>query len=145
MAKKIEKLGYKAGAVVCGKFFDLSKVMTLKEMAEYYGGEYDAKWKDDDRQLVATFERDGFEFLGCVVVKEELEEAGVDMLGGYLVRGKAGYGDKRTRIYVVVDTWDESHGQGEYRAYRYNLFTRGSFEYNDVERIYRKTKREKGA
>lgn len=145
MAKKIEELGYTAGAVVCGKFFNLDKVMTLKELAEYYGGEYDKQWKDDDKQLVATFERDGFEFLGCVAVKDELEAAGVEMLGGYLVRGKAWFGSKRKRIYVVTDTWDESHGQGEHRAYRYNLFTRGSFEYNDVERVYRKTKRKKEA
>lgn len=146
MGKKITEMGYKATAVVCGKFFDLDNVMGLKEMAEYYGGEYDAKWEDDDRQLVQTFERDGFEFIGCVAVKSELEEAGVELLGGYLVRGKLGYGNagNRRRIYVVADFWDESKGQGECRAYRYNVFTRGSFDYNDVERVYRQVRKAQG-
>ena len=140
MGKKITEFGYKATAVVCGKFFDLDNIRTLKEMAEFYGGDYDEKWQEDDKQLVEAFSRDGFEFLGCVGVKQELVdelcEAGVYVEGGYLVRGA--YLGKRKRLYVVHDVWDEARGYGNCKAYRYNLFTRGDWDFSKWERVYKK-------
>lgn len=141
MAKK----NVKVGRVACGKFFNLEKVYTLAEMAKVYGGDYDAKWQEDDRQLVETFENDGFEFVGCVMVKEELADALADENVywdmAYVVRGVLGYGGRNTkRTYLVTDVWDESHGQGEVRAYRWNVLSTGSFEYNEAQKAYRKVK-----
>ena len=126
--------------------FDLTKVCTLAEMAEMaevYGGNYDEKWQENDRQLVETFRRDGFEFLGCVMVKEELADAladaGVYWDMAYVVRGVLGYcGDTKKRTYLVTDVWDESHGEGEVRAYRWNVLGTGSFEYNEAQKAYGK-------
>lgn len=95
--------------------------------------------------MVETFKRDGFEFLGCVTVKEELAEAladeGVYWDMAYVIRGVLGYGGRNTkRTYLVTDVWDESHGEGEHRAYRWNVQGEGSFEYNAAQRAYRKVK-----
>lgn len=133
------------GRVACGKFFDLTKVYTLAEIAELFGDDYDEKWQESDKQLVQTFENDGFEFLGCVLVKEELVDAlvdaGVYWEMAYVVRGVLGYcGDTKKRTYLVTDVWDESHGEGEVRAYRWNVQGPGSFEYNEAEKAYRKVK-----
>ena len=135
----------KIGRPMCGKFFDLTKVYTLKETAEMFGGDYDKKWEADDKQLVETFEGDGFEFLGCVLVKEELTEAFAEVNVywdiAYVVRGVLGYGgDTKKRTYIVTDVWDMSNGQGEVRAYRWNVLSTGSFEYNEAQRAYRKVK-----
>lgn len=135
----------KIGRVACGKFFDLTKVYTLEETAELFGGDYDEKWQENDRQLVETFKRDGFEFLGCVVVKEELADAladeGVYWDMAYVVRGVLGYDGRNTKhTYLVTDVWDESHGEGETRAYRWNVQGEGSFEYNAAQKAYRKVK-----
>lgn len=89
---------------------------TLKETAEMFGGSYDEKWQADDKQLLETFERDGFEFLGCVLVKEELAkalaEANVYWDMAYVVRGVLGYGGRTKKsTYLVTDVWDMSHGR----------------------------------
>jgi hypothetical protein len=120
-------------------------VYTLEETAKMFGGDYDEKWKADDEQLVQTFENDGFEFVGCVMVKEELADALADENVywdmAYVVRGVLGYcGDTKKRTYIVTDVWDESHGEGEVRAYRWNVLSTGSFEYNEAEKAYRKVK-----
>lgn len=134
----------KIGRVAGGKFFDLTKVYTLAEMAEMFGsGDYDEKWQEDDKQLVATFEQGGFEFLGCVLVKEELADAladeGVYLDVAYLVKGCLGYdGSTKKRTYLITDVWDESHGQGKNRAYRWNVQGPGSFEWSAAQRAYRK-------
>lgn len=133
----------KIGKVAGGKFFNLTKVYTLEELAEFAGVRYDERWQEDDRQLVATFEQGGFEFLGCVLVKEELADAladeGVYWQEAYLVRGCLGYGGKtKKRTYLVTNVWDESHGQGETRAYRWSVQGPGSFEWNTAQRAYRK-------
>lgn len=135
----------KIGRVPCGKFFDLTKVYTLKEVAELYGSDYDEKWQEDDKQLVKTFENEGFEFLGCVQVKEELAEAladeGVYWEMAYVVRGVLGYaGRDKKRIYLVTDVWDESRGQGTHRAYRWNVLDTGSFEYGAAQKAYKAVK-----
>ena len=135
------------GRVACGKFFDLTKVYTLKETAEMFGGDYDERWQADDKQLVQTFEGDGFEFLGCVLVKEELTEAlkevNVYWDIAYVVRGVLGYcGDTKKHTYIVTDVWDESNGQGEVRAYRWNVLSISSFEYNEAQRAYKKVMRQ---
>lgn len=137
----------KLSRVVCGKFFDLTKVYTLKETAEMFGGNYDEKWQADDKQLVETFERDGFEFLGCVLVKEELSkalaEANIYWDIAYVVRGVLGYGERTKKsTYLVTDVWDESRGQGEFRACRWNVLSTGSFEYNEAQKSYRKVMRQ---
>ena len=131
------------GRAPCGKFFDLTKVYTLKETAEMFGGNYDEKWQADDKQLVETFEGDGFEFLGCVLVKPELAEALADVNVvwdmAYVVRGVLGYSGRTNKgTYLVTDVWDMSHGQGEVRAYRWNVLSTGSFEYNEAQRAYKK-------
>ena len=140
MAKKITEMGYTAKSVISGKFFDLDNVMTLEEMALQYGGEYDDRWRKDDEQMVEEFRNAGYELLGWVNVKKELGEALADACiywdGGYLVRG--GWEGQRKRNYIIVDMWDETHGQGEVRAYRFNTFTRGSFDYNEVDKVYKK-------
>lgn len=136
MGKAITEMGYTEKAVVCGKFFDLQNVMTLQEMAEYYGGEYDDNWRRSDEHLIETFENDGYEFLGCVAVKKELEELEEYIMGGYLVRGN--YLGKRKRLYIIWDIWDEARGQAEYEAFRYSIFTSGSFDYDTAQRIYKK-------
>lgn len=127
--------------VVCGKFFDCEKILTLREAAELEGGIYDDSWKDSDDQLVRTFRRDGFSFLGCVRLKEELSEAladsGVYWGYAYMVRGNYLVGGPK-RTYLVVDVWDESRGQGDHRAYRYNLLTCGSWEYKEANRAYKR-------
>ena len=110
-----------------------------------FGGDYDEKWQADDKQLVETFEGDGFEFLGCVLVKEELAEelAEVNVYWdtAYVVRGVLGLGGHtKKRTYLVTDVWDESHGEGEVRAYRWNVLSTGSFEYSEAEKAYRKVK-----
>ena len=133
------------GRPMCGKFFDLTKVYTLKEAAEMSGGDYDEKWQADDKQLVKTFEEDGFEFLGCVCVKKELAEALAEVNvywdTAYVVRGVLGLGgDTKKHTYLVTDVWDESHGEGEVRAYRWNVLSTGSFEYSEAEKAYRKVK-----
>lgn len=133
----------KIGKVAGGKFFDLDNVYTLEELARLAGVEYDDRWREDDKQLVATFEREGFEFLGCVLVKEELADAladeGVYWQEAYLVRGCLGYGGHtKKHTYLITDVWDESHGQGETRAYRWNVQGPGSFEWNAAQRAYRK-------
>lgn len=133
----------KMGKVAGGKFFDRTKLYTLEETAIMFGGGYDEKWKADDKQLVETFEADGFEFLGCVLVKKELEEALADANVywdmAYVVRGVLGYGGHNTkRTYLVTDVWDESHGEGEVRAYRWNVLGIGNFEYNEAQKAYRK-------
>jgi hypothetical protein len=133
----------KIGRVACGKFFDLTKMYTLKETAEMFGGSYDEKWQADDKQLLETFERDGFEFLGCVLVKEELAkalaEANVYWDMAYVVRGVLGYGGRTKKsTYLVTDVWDMIHGQGEVRAYRWNVLSTGSFECNEAQRAYKK-------
>ena len=143
MAKKSITVGRVAG----GKFFDLTKLYTLEEIAEICGYGYDEKWQEDDKQLVQTFERDGFEFLGCVQVKEELgaalADADVYWDMAYVVRGVLGYGGRtKKRTYLVTDVWDESRGQGERRAYRWNVLGTGSFEYNDAQKAYRKFRRQ---
>lgn len=135
MAKKITEMGYKAAAVVCGKFFNCEDVYTLKEAAEKLGADYDKKWEENDKQLVDTFNGDGFEFLGCVRIKEELVEAledeNVYWEYAYMVKGQDG-------IYLVVDMWDESCGEGNNRAYRYNVLDKGDFEYANANRAYNK-------
>lgn len=140
MAKKIRVEG--------GKFFDMENVYTLEQTAELLGGDYDEKWQEDDKQLVETFEADGFEFLGCVLVKDELEEAladnNVDWYMAYVVRGCLGYmGDTKKRTYLVTDVWDESHGQGEHRAYRWNVQGPGSFEWNEAQKAYKQVMAQK--
>lgn len=135
----------KIGRVPCGKFFDLTKVYTLKEVAELYGSDYDEKWQEDDKQLVKTFENEGFEFLGCVQVKEELAEAladeGVYWEMAYVVRGVLGYaGRDKKRTYLVTDVWDESRGQGKHRAYRWNVLDTGCFEYGAAQKAYKKAR-----
>lgn len=139
----MEKKNIKIGRVACGKFFDLTKVYTLAEIAKIYGGDYDEKWQAEDEQLVQTFKRDGFEFLGCVLVKKELAEALADECVywemAYVVHGVLGYaGRDKKRTYLVTDVWDESRGKGEVRAYRWNVLDTGSFEYNEAQRAYRK-------
>lgn len=141
MAKKIMDMGYEATAVVCGKFFNCEDIYTLKEMAEMFGGEYTKQWEEDDKELVSTFNGDGFTFIGCVKLKEELAdefcEDGLYWEWAYVVRGKFDSKDE-TRIYLVVDCWDEARGQGKCRAYRYNLLTKGSWDYDTANRIYNK-------
>ena len=135
MGKKLTKMGYKPEEVVCGKFFNLDDVHTLEENAEFYGAEYDDKWRKDDEHLIDTFKRDGFEFIGCVVAKKELrEDDNCAVEGGYLVKGH--YLDDEIKLYVVSDIWDEARGQAPEPAYRYNLFTEGSFDYEAMDEIY---------
>lgn len=138
MSKNITEMGYTEKSVISGRFFDLDNVMTLEEMAEQYG-EYDEKWRKDDEQLLEAFRGAGYEFIGCVNIKKGFDGAMADACvyyeGGYIVRG--GWVGQRKRNYVVVDVWDETHGQGEVRAYRFNLFTAGSFDYNEVNKIYK--------
>lgn len=144
MAKKITEMGYKATAVVCGKFFNCEDIYTLKEIAEMEGAEYTKDWEEDDKELVSTFERDGFTFIGCVAVKEELVDAlceeCVYWQYAYVIRGKFGSNDKK-RIYLVVDCWDEARGNGQCKAYRYNLFTKGSWDYDTANKVYNKVRR----
>lgn len=138
MSKKITTLGYKAGNVVCGKFFDLQHVMTFKEMANYYGYEDD---KADNEALVEAFNGAGFEFVGCVKVKDGLDEVeeATGLMGGYLVRAVNARG--RYKLFVAHDVWDEARGMGMTRAYRFNVFTRGSFEYEEAQKAYRRATR----
>jgi hypothetical protein len=129
MAKKIEELGYKAGAVVCGKFFNLGKVMTFEEMAQEYGYEND---EADNKALKHAFSGAGYRYVGCVDAIDGLdEECGV--MGGYLVKNT-----KNGRLYVVVDVWDEARGRGMCKAYRFNVLTSGSFEYKELVQAYNK-------
>ena len=96
MAKNIKEMGYKATAVVCGKFFDLDNVLTFEEMAEKYGYDND---EEDNKALVETFTGAGYEYLGCVAVKEELDEAVGDacgFMGGYLLKDT-----KNGRLYLL--------------------------------------------
>ena len=77
--------------------------------------------------------------------KEELADAladeGVYWDMAYVVRGVLGYGGRNTKhTYLVTDVWDESHGEGEVRAYRWNVQGEGSFEYNAAQKAYRKVK-----
>lgn len=133
MAKNIKDMGYKATAVVCGKFFDLDNVLTFAEMAEKYGYDND---EEDNKALVETFTGAGYEYLGCVAVKEELDEAVGDacgLMGGYLLKDT-----KNGRLYVANDVWDEGRYVGKTRAYRFNVFTSGSMDYDTANRIYKK-------
>ena len=134
MVKKIRVVG--------GKFFDMENVYTLEQTAELLGGDYDEKWQEDDKQLVETFKAEGLEFLGCVLVKDELAEALADNNVywdmAYVVRGCLGYrGDTKERTYLVTDVWDESHGQGEHRAYRWNVQGPGSLEWDEAQKAYK--------
>lgn len=140
MVKKIRVVG--------GKFFDMENVYTLEQTAELLGGDYDEKWQEADKQLAETFKADGFEFLGCVLVKDELAEALADhnVYWGmaYVVRGCLGYrGDTKKRTYLVTDVWDESHGQGEHRAYRWNVQGPGSFEWDEAQKAYKQVMAQK--
>lgn len=131
MAKKITEMGYKATAVVCGKFFDLDNVLTFDELAEKCGYDND---EEDNKALVETFTRAGYEYLGCVVVKEELDEAVGDacgLMGGYLLKDT-----KNGRLYVANDVWDEARYMGKTRAYRFNVFTSGSMDYRAANKAY---------
>lgn len=135
MSKKLTELGYNPEQVACGKFFNLDHVLTLKEQAESYGTEYDEKWEADDKVLLRAFKRDGFEFVGCVATKKELmNDDTCELEGGYLVYGK--YLDDESRLYVVMDVWDESRGRAPEPAYRYCVFDEGSFEYEAMEEAY---------
>lgn len=131
MAKKITEMGYKATAVVCGKFFDLDNVLTFEELAEKYGYDND---EEDNKALVETFTCAGYEYLGCVAVKEELDEAVSDacgLMGGYLLKDT-----KNGRLYVANDVWDEARYMGKTRAYRFNVFTSGSMDYRAANEAY---------
>lgn len=135
MSKKLIEMGYNPEQVACARFFDLDNVMTLKEQAEFYGGDYDEKWEADDKHLIDTFKRDGFEFIGCVVAKEELrDDDNCAVEGGYLVKGC--YLDDEIKLYVVADVWDEARGQAPEPAYRYCIFDEGSFDYEVMQKAY---------
>lgn len=133
MAKNIKELGYKATAVVCGKFFDLDNVLTFEELAEKCGYDND---EEDNKALVRAFTGAGYRYIGYVAVKEELDEAvgsACGLMGGYLLKNA-----KNGRLYVANDVWDEARGQGNCKAYRFNVFTSGSMDYNTANRIYKK-------
>ena len=92
--------------VACGKFFDLTKMYTLKETAE------------------------------------ALAEANVYWDIAYVVHGVLGYNEcTKKSTYLVTDVWDESRGQGEVRAYRWNVLSTGSFEYNEAQKAYKEAQR----
>ena len=132
MAKNIMELGYKATAVVCGKFFDLENILTFEEAATKYGYENDT---EDNEALVRTFKQAGYEYLGYVAVKEELDEAvgaACGLMGGYLLKDT-----KSGRLYVANDVWDEARYVGKTRAYRFNVFTSGSMDYNTANKVYK--------
>ena len=129
MAKKIEELGYKAGAVVCGKFFDLSNVMTFEEAAQEYGYEDDVQ---DNKAIKHAFSGAGYRYIGCVKAIDGLDEE-CGLFGGYLVKNT-----KNGRLYVVHDIWDEARGRGLCKAYRFNVLTSGSWEYKEIVQAYNK-------
>ena len=63
MAKKITEMGYKATAVVCGKFFDLDDVLTFEEAALEYGYNND---EEDCKAIKRAFSAAGYRYVGCV-------------------------------------------------------------------------------
>lgn len=132
MAKSIFEMGYEATAVECGKFFDLDNVMTFEEMAHHYGYDND---EADNTAKKEAFTGAGYEFVGYVAVKEELEDVVVyshKLMGGYLLKDK-----KDGRLYVAHDVWDVARYVGKVHAYRFNVFTRDSMYYDTAEEAYK--------
>jgi hypothetical protein len=70
-------------------------------------------------------------------LSKELADSGVYWGYAYMVRGNYLIGGPK-RTYLVVDVWDESRGQGDHRAYRYNLLTSGSWEYKEANSAYKR-------
>ena len=129
MGKKITELGYKATAVVCGKFFDLDNVLTFEEAAQEYGYDND---EEDNKAIKHAFSGAGYRYVGCVKAIDGLDEE-CGLFGGYLVKNT-----KNGRLYVVHDIWDEARGRGKYKAYRFNVLTSGSWDYKEYKKAYEK-------
>lgn len=129
MAKKITEMGYKATAVVCGKFFDLDNVLTFEEAAQEYGYDNDV---EDNKAIKHAFSGAGYRYVGCVKAINGMDEE-CGLFGGYLVKNT-----KNGRLYVVHDIWDEARGLGKCKAYRFNVLTSGSWDYKAYKEAYKK-------
>lgn len=129
MGKKITEMGYEATAVVCGKFVDLDNVMGWEEMADYYGYDNDV---EDNEAMEEAFNGAGYTFIGWVCALKALEEE-AGFMGGYLVKQ-----EETGKLYYVHDIWDEARGNGKCKAYRFNTFTEGCWDYKGIEEAYAK-------
>lgn len=118
MAKKITEMGYKAEAVVCGKFFDLDNVLTPEEVAPKFGYEYDDEFKQERKQVEEMFNRHGMEFVGCVVLKEEFEGRDVGFFWGELIK------DTKNGSLCIADEVCEDY---------YSILREGSYNYSMLE------------
>lgn len=120
MGKKITEMGYKAEAVVGGKFFDLDNVLMPEEVAPKFGYEYDDEFRQERRQLEEMFNRHGLEFVGCVVLKDEYEDKDVGFFWCELVKNT-----KDGSLCIVDDVCGDSYsvlGQG---SYNYSVLEQG--------------------
>lgn len=120
MGKKITEMGYKATAVAGGKFFDLDNVLTPEEVAQKFGYEYDDEFRQERKQLEEVFNKNGLEFVGCVVLRNEFEDADVGFFWGELVKNK-----DDGSLCIIDDVWGDGYSVLRQGSYNYSILEQG--------------------